>query len=101
VTRTRELLLRDAVVVISAAVLFLCTSFAHAQQPTFQEGGARNAFVQGVINTCVKTQTAAADQSVSQDQIALFCKCYARALADVVNGQEYEARWIGSRVSAI
>jgi hypothetical protein len=79
---------------ISAAVL-LCVSYAHAQQPTFpflQDGGARNSFVQGAINTCLKTQTAAAEnQGISQDRIAKFCNCYARAIADIINGQEYAA----------
>jgi len=79
---------------ISAAVL-LCVSSAHAQQPTFpflQDGGARNSFVQGGINTCLKTQAAAAENhGLSKDRIARFCTCYARAIADSINGQEYEA----------
>jgi hypothetical protein len=79
--------------------VLLCMSYAYAQQPTFpflQEGGARNSFVRGAIISCLKTQTAApANQGVSQERIEKFCNCYARALADVVNGQEYEAMVAG------
>jgi hypothetical protein len=84
--------------VIFAAML-LCVSTAHAQQPTFpflQDGGARNSFAQGAIDTCLKTQTATpANQGISQERIAKFCNCYARAIADIINGQEYEAAVAG------
>jgi hypothetical protein len=79
--------------------MLLCATMAHAQQPTFpflQDGGARNAFVNGAIGTCTKTQTAApANQGVSQERIVKFCNCYARAIADIINGQEYEAMVAG------
>lgn len=79
---------------ICAAVL-LCASAAQAQQPTFpflQDGGARNSFVRGTIDTCLKTRLAAPEsRTIPQDRIVRFCDCYARAIADVVNGEEYEA----------
>ena len=60
--------------------------------PFLQDGSARNSFVQGGVDTCLKTQTAAPEnRNLSQDQIIKFCGCYARAVADVVNGLEYEA----------
>jgi hypothetical protein len=85
----------NKVAISFCAAMLLCMSYVYAQQPTFpflQDGGARNSYVQGAINTCLKTQTAAPEnQGISQDRIVKFCNCYARAIADVINGQEYEA----------
>ena len=45
----------------------------------------------GAIDYCTKTQTAApANQGASQERIVKFCNCYARAIADIINGQEDE-----------
>jgi hypothetical protein len=75
------------------SVLF-CMSCAFAQQPSFpflQDGSARESFVRSANNSCIKTQTAAAEnKDISQDQIDKFCICSARAMADIINGQEYE-----------
>jgi hypothetical protein len=66
-----------------------------AQQPTFpllQDGGARSAFVGGTYRTCLEKQRAAAENAtLSTPELGAFCLCYGRALADVINGAEYEA----------
>jgi hypothetical protein len=80
--------------------VLLCTSYAYAQQPTFpflQEGGARNSFVRDAIISCLKTHPA----NQSQDRIEKFCNCYARKLADVINGQEYEAMVAGEVLESL
>jgi hypothetical protein len=90
---------------IAFAAMLLCPSAAHAQQPTFpflQDGGARSAFVLGAIDTCLKGQTAAsANQDISQERIVKFCNCYARALADIINGQEYEDAIAGQATESL
>src|SRR6266404_1002446 len=66
-----------------------------AQQPTFpmlQDGGARSAFVGGTYRTCLEKQQAAAENAtLSKPELGAFCLCYGRAIADVINGAEYEA----------
>lgn len=66
-----------------------------AQQPTFpllQDGGARSAFVGGTYRTCLEKQRRAAENAtLSTPELGAFCLCYGRALADVINGAEYEA----------
>ena len=50
----------------------------------------------GAISTCLKTQAAApANQGILQERIAKYCNCYALALADIINGQDYEAMVAG------
>ena len=86
---------------VAIAVLLLVGASVQvsAQQPSFpflQDGGARDSFVRGSVGTCIKTQSAApTNAGYSQDRIARFCNCYARAIADAVNGQEYEAMIAG------
>jgi hypothetical protein len=68
---------------------------AFAQQPTFpllQDGGARSAFFGGMYGTCLTQQRAAFENaSLSTPELGAFCLCYGRAIADVINGAEYEA----------
>src|SRR6266851_4021029 len=68
---------------------------AFAQQPTFpllQDGGARSAFVGGTYRTCLEKQRAAAEnRTLSAPMVGAFCLCYGRAMADAINGAEYEA----------
>jgi hypothetical protein len=70
-------------------------SHVRAQQPTFpllQEGGARTAFVSGSYRTCLERQRASAENAnLSTPELGAFCLCYGRALADAVNGADYEA----------
>lgn len=72
---------------------------AFAQQPTFpllQDGGARRAFVGGAYRTCLEKQRAAAENAtLSTPELGAFCLCYGRALADVINGADYEALTAG------
>jgi hypothetical protein len=83
------------VVMSTALVLLTWASQAAAQQPSFpflQDGGARESFVRSTMNSCIKTQIAAPEnKGISQELITKFCSCYARAMADIINGQEYEA----------
>jgi hypothetical protein len=71
-----------------------------AQQPTFpflQEGGARTAFVSGSYGACLEKQRgSAANASLSGPEIGAFCLCYGRALADAIDGADYEALIIGT-----
>jgi hypothetical protein len=39
----------------------------------------------------IKQIAAPESQGISQDRLAKYCTCYARAVADIINGQEYEA----------
>jgi hypothetical protein len=68
---------------------------AAEQQPTFpllQDGSARTAFVSGAYRTCLERQRASAENaSLSTPELGAFCLCYGRALADAVNGADYEA----------
>jgi hypothetical protein len=77
----------------------LLTAPAAGQQPTFpllQDGGARSAFVGGIYRTCLKEQRAASENaSLSTPELGAFCLCFGRAIADVINGAEYEALTAG------
>jgi hypothetical protein len=70
-----------------------------AQQPTFpmlQDGGPRTAFVGGTYRTCLERQRASAENSsLTTPELGAFCLCYGRALADAINGAEYEALMLG------
>jgi hypothetical protein len=71
------------------SVLILMSSVAEAGYPLLQDGGARNAFVSSYSRSCQKNQTPET-LGVSQGHVAAFCDCAARAMADVVNDQEFE-----------
>ncbi len=75
-------------------------SHVSAQQPTFpflQEGGARIAFVSGAYRSCMKKQRSSAENaSLSTPELGAFCLCYGRALADAINGADYEALIAGA-----
>jgi hypothetical protein len=63
-----------------------------ATLPFLQDGGARDSFVRGAESACVKAQTAASEnRAVVTEAIARFCFCYARALADIINADEFQA----------
>jgi hypothetical protein len=72
------------------SVLF-CMSCAFAQQPSFpflQDGGARDSFVKSMNDSCLN---AAAEHNDHSQKAQKYCICYAGAVADIINGQEYEA----------
>jgi hypothetical protein len=83
------------VMMSTALSMLTLASQVTAQQPSFpflQDGGARESFVRSTTNSCIKTQIAAPqNQGFSQELITQFCSCYARAIADIINGQEYES----------
>jgi hypothetical protein len=95
-TKGNSLLPRSLIVLrrlVLAEILLAAPAFA--QQPTFpllQDGGARSAFVGGVYRTCIKEQRASTENvSLSTPELGAFCLCFGRALADAINGAEYEA----------
>jgi hypothetical protein len=72
------------------SVLF-CMSCAFAQQPSFpflQDGGARDSFVKNMDDSCLN---AAAVRNDHSQKVQKYCICWAGAVADIINGQEYEA----------
>lgn len=75
-------------------------SHVSAQQPSFpllQEGGARTAFVSGSYGSCMERQRSSAENaSLSTPELGTFCLCYGRALADAINGGDYEALMAGA-----
>jgi hypothetical protein len=59
--------------------------------PFLQGGGARNAFVSGAYEPCLKQQRdAPANASLTTSQLGDFCLCYGRAVADTINSREYQ-----------
>ena len=76
-----------ALLIASSALSAHATDF-----PFLQDGGARDSFVRGGFDSCVKLQTNAPENhAISPEKIASFCMCYARAIANSINGEEYEA----------
>jgi hypothetical protein len=74
--------------VLIAAVLLCICSAAEAGYPFLQDGGARDSFVSNANRNC---KTKLADYpNIPQDRMARYCDCYARAMADALNDQEYE-----------
>jgi hypothetical protein len=91
-----------AALIVSATIIGLllaATGTAFTQQPTFpfmREGGERTAFVGGSYRTCLEKQRAVAENaSLSTPELGAFCLCYGRALADAINGAEYDALTVG------
>ena len=86
---------------LNMLVMLLVTP-ASAQQPSFpflQDGGARSAFTSGTYGTCLTRQKSAPENaSRSVAEMGAFCLCYGRAIADAINGQEYEAL-IGGQIT--
>ena len=84
---------------IVASLLFVATGTS-ADQPTFpllQDGGPRTAFVSGTYRSCLEKQRAATENStLTTPDLAAFCLCYGRALADAINGEELEAVGLGN-----
>src|SRR5262245_6643647 len=80
------------------------SSHLFAQEPTFpllQNEQARLAFVSGSYGTCLERQRAFAENAnLSTTQLVIFCKCYARALAEMINGAEYEALMLGKLIDS-
>jgi hypothetical protein len=71
--------------------VLICISCAYAQQPSFpflQDGGARDSFVKSMGDSCMN---AAAEHNDRSRKVQKYCFCYAGAVADIINGQEYEA----------
>jgi hypothetical protein len=82
-------------VIIAISNSFVRPSFAERSEqpilPFLQDGGARDSFVRGWVEGCLKTKIGAPEnQAVSYERIASFCNCYAHAVADVINTQEFE-----------
>ena len=84
---------------ICSVALTLAATSAVAQQTTFpflQDGGARSAFVGGSYRSCLERQkTTPENASLSVPELGAFCLCYGRAIADIINGAEYEALALG------
>jgi hypothetical protein len=60
--------------------------------PLLQDGGARDSFVRSAAGSCIKKYIDSPEtKAVAQDVIVKSCNCYARALADIINAQEFEA----------
>jgi hypothetical protein len=101
ISNLRALLKRKPVVAFAALIFatFATTFSASAQHPTFpllQEGGPRTAFVSGAYGSCFEKQKGvSANSSLSDATLGSFCLCYARAIADALNGSEYEAIGLG------
>ena len=68
---------------------------ASAQQPIFplrQDSAARNEFMRIAADDCQRKQHAAPENKKrSPDYVSKYCNCYARMVADMLNGQEWEA----------
>jgi hypothetical protein len=82
-------------VVVAISNPFVRPSFAERSEqpilPFLQDGGARDSFVRGWVEGCLKTQIEAPEnRAVSYERIAIFCNCYARAVAVVINTREFE-----------
>jgi hypothetical protein len=66
--------------------------FAQQTFPLLQEGSARTAFVSGAYRICLEgARRAPENANLPPPVLGAFCLCYGRALADVINGAEYEA----------
>lgn len=83
--------------------MFTCSSVA-AEQPTFpflQDSGARSAFISGSFPSCLENQRRFAENAGnSTSLLGGFCLCYGRAIADAVNGAEYEAMLAGQIIDS-
>ena len=76
---------------IAFSTLLSSMSCAYAQQPSFpflQDSGARDSFVKSMGESCLN---AAAEHNDRSRKVQKYCICYAGAVADIINGQEYEA----------
>ncbi|HEX5211516.1 MAG TPA: hypothetical protein VFW22_07265 [Pseudolabrys sp.] len=96
-------LVKPALIAVVSAMLVSGSEQASAQQPTFpflQDGPHRDRFVRGATEECVKTGTDA-NPDASQDIIVKYCNCTARAMADAMNSDEYEAMKSGQAPQSV
>jgi hypothetical protein len=60
--------------------------------PLLQDGTARTAFVSGAYSSCMQKQrTLPENAELSAPGLGAYCLCDGRALADMINSNEYQA----------
>ena len=69
--------------------------------PLLHEGSARTAFASRVYKTCLERQRKHPENTIlTPPELGQYCLCYGRAIADIVNAEEFEAITLGGAAPA-
>ena len=65
---------------------------AEPDLPLLQEGSARTAFISGIYKTCLERQRKHQENTIlTPAELGQYCLCYGRAIAEIINAEEFEA----------